>query len=68
VSAEAIDGFRRAVLADPVLQRDLLAVPEPEPFRALVIERARGLGWDVDADDVEEALRAARRAWTERWI
>jgi hypothetical protein len=34
----------------------------------LVVERARGLGWDVEADDVDDALRTARRAWIERWI
>jgi hypothetical protein len=68
VSAEAWAGFRRAVLDDHVLQRDLLGVAEPEPFCALVVERARGLGWDVEADDVEEALSAARRAWLGRWI
>ncbi|HEX7277469.1 MAG TPA: Nif11-like leader peptide family natural product precursor [Acidimicrobiales bacterium] len=68
MSAEAWAGFRRAVLADPALQRDLLAAPDPEPFCALVVERARGLGWDVEPDDVEAALRTARRAWIERWI
>ena len=68
MSAEAWAGFRRAVLADPALQQDLLAVPEPDPFCALVVERARGLGLDVERDDVEDALRSARRAWIERWI
>ena len=61
-------GFRQAVLMDPALQQDLLVAPEPERFRVLVVERARGLGWDVSPDDVDEALRAGRRTWVERWI
>ena len=68
MSAEAWAGFREAVLADPALQRELLGVPEPEPFRSLVVERARDLGWDVRPDDVEQGLRERRRTWLERWI
>jgi hypothetical protein len=68
VSAEAWTGFRKAVLADPALQRELLGVQAPESFCALVVERARELGWDVGPDDVDEALCAARRAWNERWL
>jgi hypothetical protein len=68
VSAEAWAGFRRAVLSDPALQRDLLRVPEREPFCALAVERARGLGWDVELGDVDEALRTSWRAWLERWL
>ena len=68
MSAEGWTGFRTAVLADPALQRELLAVDAPEPFCALVVDRARDLGWDVEPNDVDEATRAARRAWNDRWI
>jgi hypothetical protein len=68
VSADAWAGFRRAVLADPALQQELLGVFEPVPFAALVVERAGALGFDIGPDDVEHALAASRRAWIERWI
>jgi len=68
VSAEGWASFRMAVLADPVLQQDLLLVTEREPFCALVVKRAHGLGWDVELGDVDVALRASMRAWLERWI
>jgi hypothetical protein len=68
VSAEAWEGFRRAVLASPALQRDLLAAVEAAPFGAVAVRLARDRGFDVGPDDVEAAVRAARRAWTARWI
>ncbi|HEV3365533.1 MAG TPA: hypothetical protein VG795_15590 [Acidimicrobiia bacterium] len=67
-SAEALAGFRRAVLQDPLLQRDLLAVPDRRDFVAVVVARAVAGGWDVGPGDVEEALRAARRRWRDRWL
>jgi hypothetical protein len=68
MSAEALAAFRRAVLRDPVLQRELLAVPDRRDFVAVVVARAGADGWDVARGDVEEALTAARRAWQERWL
>jgi hypothetical protein len=68
MSADAFDGFRRAVLADPELQRDLLCALNRRDFVALVVSRAQFGGWDVRPDDVEDALRNSRRAWQERWI
>jgi hypothetical protein len=68
MSADALAGFRHVVLGDTDLQRELLAAGERRRFVALVVERARGRGWDVGADDVEEGLRESRRAWLERWI
>ncbi len=68
MSSDGLAGFRRAVLADPALQRELLNVPGRQEFVTLLVLRARSRGWDVDADDVEEALRNSRRAWEQRWI
>lgn len=68
ISAKALDGFRRAVLNDPVLQRELLAAPDRRDFVALVVARAAAEGWDVAPGDVDEALRASRRAWQARWL
>lgn len=68
MSSEAWAGFHRAVLSSPALQQELLAAEEPARFCALAVGLARGLGWDVEPDDVEGATRAARQAWIERWI
>lgn len=68
MSAEALAGFRRAVLRDAVLQRELLTVPDRRDFVAEVVARAAARGWDVAPGDVEEALKASRRAWQERWV
>lgn len=68
MSADGFAAFRRAVLADVTLQAELLRAPEPETFRAVVVSQACALGWDVEAHDVDEALRASRQAWNARWI
>jgi hypothetical protein len=68
VSADGLAAFRRAVLADVTLQAALLGAPEREAFRGLVVSQARALGWDVEAHDVEDALRVSRQAWNARWI
>lgn len=68
VPGEGLDAFRQAVLDDPELQAQLLATPDRPLFVAAVVERARDRGFDVSPDDVEEALRDARREWTLRWI
>lgn len=68
VSAEQLAAFRVIVLGDRRLQAELLAVPERSSLVAAVLEHARDRGFDVEPHDVEEALRAARRAWHARWI
>lgn len=68
MSSEDLARFGDDVVADPQLQADLLATTDRREFAALVVERARARGRDVDLDDVEEGLRSRRRAWQERWI
>jgi hypothetical protein len=68
MSAEALAGFRRTVLDDPVLQAALLAVHDRREFVELVVRLAQARGWEVVPQDVEERLRASRRSWQERWI
>jgi hypothetical protein len=60
--------FRTAVLADTGLQQELLATTDRARFVALVVERARVLGCDLDPTEVEHALRESRIAWAQRWI
>jgi hypothetical protein len=68
VSAEGLAAFAAVVVTDPDLQDVLLAAPDRHWFVALVVERARAGGWDVDPEDVEDGLSASRRAWRQRWI
>lgn len=68
MSADGFAAFCRVVLADVTLQAELLRAPEHDAFRAVVVSQARALGWDVEPDEVDEALRASREAWNARWI
>lgn len=68
MSAEDLAAFAAHVAADPALQRELLATAGHDEFVALVVCRARASGCPVGSDDVEEGLRATRRAWWARWI
>lgn len=60
--------LQRLVLADPALRARLLATPEPGAFARAVTDIARQHHLDVTADDVDAALRAARRRWRARWV
>ena len=68
MTADALAVFAEMVAGDAELRRELLATEGREEFVALVVRRARAAGCDVGPDDVEEGLRARRRAWLERWI
>ena len=60
--------FRDYVLADSELQSELRIVVDKIKFIQVVTATAVSKGFDVTADDVEEALKQGRRAWIERWI
>jgi hypothetical protein len=68
MSTEDFERFRSQVLADPGLQRRLRDLDEWEEFARVAIGVSAGLGLAVDEHDIDEAHRAARRAWLERWI
>lgn len=68
MSQEDFESFRRLVLADSGLQRDLRDVTQLEAFVARLLSLARERGLTVEADDVEAALQNSRREWLERWI
>lgn len=57
-----------AVVADPVLQRRLLRVPERVAFVAEVVAVAAERGIVVTEADVDGAIDSARRAWLQRWV
>ena len=68
MSPESFEQFRTLVFADAALQAQLRAVADEERFIALVVRLGAERGYEFTADDVRAAMRAARRAWIERWL
>ncbi len=66
--AAELERFRQAVFGDPSLQQRLRATADRESFGRLVLSLGRDGGYRFTLQDVEEAIRAARRSWIERWI
>jgi hypothetical protein len=68
VAGEALADFGELVIGDAELRHELLSAGDHDRFVALVVRRARDAGFDVGPDDVEQGLRARRRAWGRGWI
>ncbi|NVJ04345.1 hypothetical protein HUW63_03695 [Myxococcus sp. AM001] len=68
MGAEAFERFRLRVLEDVTLQDALRETPDTAAFIARAIELGAAHGCHFTAEDLHEALRAARRVWRERWI
>ena len=67
-SITAFDRFRAIVLADPTLQRALLATADRKAFVACAVELGRECGCVFHGDLVESAIRQGLQAWNERWV
>ena len=67
-SPAELERFRQAVFGDLNLQQRLRATSDRECFGRLVVSVGRDGGYRFTVQDVEEALRAARQTWIERWI
>jgi len=65
---EELARFRQAVLSDRKLQHRLRQTADRESFVRLVVAVGRDHGYRFTAADANDALRAAQRAWIERWI
>jgi len=68
MSAESLERFRRLVLEDVSLQEALRETPDVGTFVSLTVRLGEERGCSFNADDLEAALRASRRAWVERWL
>lgn len=68
VPSADLDRLVEVVLADEAAQRRLLATPERAAFVDAVVALAAERRLAVSPGDVEDALRAARRTWLERWV
>ena len=60
--------FRKTVLTDLELMRDLLDIDDHAQFKEVVVTKAATIGLDLTVEDVEAAMRNGRRSWIERWI
>jgi hypothetical protein len=68
MSQEDFEKFRLVVLENLSLQRHLREFGEREEFIRRTIEAGAECGFDFTTEDVQNAMRAARRDWIERWI
>ena len=68
MTAEGLAAFSERVVGDAGLRHDLLGAEGRQQFVNLVVQLAEAAGLEVEPCDVEEGLRARRRAWQERWI
>ena len=60
--------FRRLVLDNASLQKDLFDVTDRLAFIARVVELGEQNEYEFTSAEVEEAMNAARRDWIERMI
>jgi len=65
---DRFEGFRRAVLDDPVLQQRLRTITDWPGFVDAAITAAAEHGIDLSPADVLAAREEARRSWRERWV
>ena len=62
------DRFREAVLSHPEALDALMACESVEAFLEVAVRFAAVVGPVPSRDELEEALRAARRDHVERWL
>jgi hypothetical protein len=67
-SPGALEGFCNAILEDVSLQERLRQVIDKQLFIDVVVRAGEENGFSFNAQDVNEALRAKRRLWLERWV
>lgn len=68
VPSPAFLEFRRLAVNDAALFAQLSSLDSPDEFERRAVELGAARGCDFTADDVRQALQAARRAWIERTI
>jgi hypothetical protein len=68
MSQEALDEFRRRVLADAELQAQLWRAPAHADFIELCVQLGAARGYDFTRAEVADALRAGRRAQSAAWV
>ena len=66
--ASGFDAFRQLVLSDAALQEELVGVPDEKSLFDKVLALGQERGYCFSAQDLENAVRANRRGWLERWL
>lgn len=66
VSLESLQQFKRLVLGDGALAALLHAEDDRERFAAVVVRLGAERGFTFTREEVEEAMREARRDWVRR--
>lgn len=65
-SDEVVAAIRQVVHGDPTLQAHLFGLTENAAFIAAVCGLASSAGLELEADEVLQAMRAGRQAWSGR--
>lgn len=68
MSQEQFEQFRKIVLEDLSLQKQLRSFTRYDRFVARVVKLSAERGFEFTADEVLEEIKASRRLWIERWI
>jgi hypothetical protein len=67
-AARDLARFREFVCATPELQLELCEISDLRLFAEETVRIGAEHGFDFRLTDVEEAIRAERRSWIERWV
>jgi hypothetical protein len=65
---EDLERFRLLVWQDPLLHEELCDILDRRLFIDKVVSLGAARGCGIAEADLEEAMRAGRRSWLERWI
>lgn len=68
MSQEQFEEFRKVVLEDVSLQKQLRNLTRRDRFIARVIKLGAERGFEFTADEIFEEMDASRRSWIERWL
>ena len=63
-----LESFRQRILTEPALLGELRRTHDTAEFISASIQAADKMGITLTRAEMEEALRAARGEWIERWI
>lgn len=68
MSQEALTQFIQLVFSDALLQEQLREITDINDFIERVVRLGKEYDLEFTANDVDDALQAARRAWIEKGI
>jgi predicted ribosomally synthesized peptide with nif11-like leader len=68
MSKKDFERFRKVVLEDSSLQKQLRAFTRRDAFAARLVKLGVARGFQFTAEEVREAIGEGRRLWSERWL